>query len=235
MRRRLPGKLALDGVMLALIMADFAFTLTGSTVHELLGLGLLGLVVLHGGWNGSWFAGLRKGRYRGTRIATVVINGLLLIAAVLMMVSGVVNSELLFRMTGVEFDLMPRALHNASAHWFLVLIAIHLGLHWKLVMNEAQRLCGLPAFSQQQRRVLSALAILVSLFGVYASLDRSLYARMIAYYSFGDWDFAGSLAGFFMQYLAIVGLHACIAHYALRLGKSSRTPSVITESLIERG
>ena len=58
---------------------------------------------------------------------------------------------------------------------------------------------------------------------------------MIAYYSFGDWDFAGSVAGFFMQYLAIVGLHACIAHYALRFGKLPRTPSVTTESLIERG
>ena len=233
MSRPLQRKLTLDGVMLALILAEFAYGLTGSTVHELLGLGLLGLSVLHGGWNWRWFAGLQKGRYRGVRLTTLAINASLLISAVLMVVSGVVNSELLFRATGIEPDLMPRALHTASAHWFLVLASIHLGLHWTQIMAEARR-----RFPVRQRHsppwgVLPVITI--AAYGLHAALDRSLYARMIAYYSFGDWNFAESIAGFFVQYLAIVAFHASIAHYALRFGRSLRTRTAGAESLIEQG
>ena len=171
---RLSRKLTLDGVMLALILAEFAYGLTGSTMHELLGLGLLGLFVLHGGWNWRWFAGLQKGRYRGVRVTTLAINASLLISAALMMASGIVNSDLLFRATGIELNLMPRALHTASAHWFLVLASIHLGLHWTQITAEARR-----RFPVRQRHsppwgVLPVITIIA--FGLHAVLDRSLYA-----------------------------------------------------------
>ncbi len=230
---RLSRKLALDGVMLALILAEFAYGLTGSTVHELLGLGLVGLFVLHGGWNWRWFVGLCKGRYRGLRLATLVINTLLLILAMLMMVSGIVNSELLFRTTGIERDWIPRALHTASAHWFLVLASIHLGLHWTQIKTEARRLS--PVFLRLSPPWGVLATVVIATFGLHASLDRSLYARMIAYYSFGDWNFSESIAGFFVRYLAIVAFHASVAYYALRFGKSLRTRTAGAESLIEQG
>lgn len=220
MIRSLLKKLMLDSLMLALVMVDFAYELTGSTIHELLGLLLLGGFVFHGGWNWAWFKNLQKGRYRGVRIAMLVINGLLLISAVVMMVSGLVNSDLLFRATGIELDWLPRALHTASANWFLVLMAIHLGLHGKLLKAEAGRLFRFRLPSPLHGRVPPILAVCIAGFGVYASLERSLYARMVAYYSFGDWDFDASVAGFFVQYLAIVGLYASVAHCALCWGKS---------------
>lgn len=220
MIRNLLRKFMLDGVMLALIMVEFAYELTGSTAHEWLGLSLLGLFLVHGGWNWSWFRSLLKGRYRGVRITLLVINGLLLVSAVLMIVSGIVNSNLLFRATGIVLEWLPRELHTASANWFLVLMAIHLGLHWKLVLVEADRLFQLRTSSSWRRHILPILAAFISGFGVYASLERSLYARMIAYYSFENWDFEVSVVGFFVQYPAIVGLYASVAHYALRLGRS---------------
>lgn len=219
--------------MLALILAEFAYGLTGRTVHELLGLGLFGLFLVHGGWNWRWFAGLRKGRYRGVRLTTLAINGLLLIAAMLMMVSGIVNSELLFRATGVELDWMPRELHTASAHWFLVLASIHLGLHWTQIMSEARRVSPVSLRLSPPWDVL--VAVVIAALGLHAALDRSLYARMIAYYSFGDWNFSESVAGFFVQYLAIVAFHASVAYHALRFGKALRPPTAGAESLIEQG
>ena len=223
--------------MLALILAEFAYGLTGSMVHELLGLGVIGLFVLHGGWNWRWFVGLLKGRYRGIRLATLAINMSLLISAVLMMVSGIVNSELLFRTTSIKLELMPRALHTASAYWLVVLASIHLGLHWTQIMAEVRRLfpkCLRLLYSWGAMPIVGGV-IVISVFGFHAALDRSVYARMIAYYSFGDWDFARSIAEFFVQYLAIVAFHACVAHYALRCVRSLRSRTEGTESLIKRG
>ena len=213
---RLLKKLALDGLMLCLIVVEFAYEVTGSTIHELLGLGLLALLFVHGSWNRTWFRNLFKGRYRGMRRVTLTVNTLLLISALVMMGSGIVNADLLFRATGVELDWIPREIHTASANWFLILMAVHLGLHWKAVMNEISRLLGLDEPSPARRTVLVALAALIAIAGAHASIERSLYARLIAYYSFGDRQFDESAIGFFVQYLAIVGLYASVAYYAVQ-------------------
>lgn len=215
MSRTLPKKIALDSLMLGVILIEFAYGLTGSTIHELLGLSILGLFVVHGGWNWAWFRNLFRGRYQGMRSVSLAVNALLLFSTLVMMVSGIVNADLLFRVTGVELDWIPREIHTASANWFLILMAVHLGLHWRLVMNEAVRLVGLGKPSLVRRTVLGALAALISIVGLYASIERSLYARLIAYYSFGDRQFDESVVGFFVQYLAIVGLYASVAYYAV--------------------
>lgn len=222
---RLLNKLALDALMLGLILVEFAYGLTGSTIHELLGLGLLGLFLVHGGWNWGWFRSLLKGRYSGLRRATLTANTLLLISALVMMVSGIVNADLLFRATGVELGWIPREIHTASANWLLILVAIHLGLHWKLVMNETRRRVGLKAPSPARRAGLGVVAALIAIAGMRVSVERSLYARLIAYYSFGDRPVDESLIGFFVQHLAIVGLYASVAYYAVHLMRGARRPA----------
>lgn len=213
-------KLALDSVMLALILIEFAYWLTGSTIHELLGLGLLGLFVVHGDWNWAWFRSLFKGRYKGMRRLTLTVNTLLLVSALVTLVSGIVNADLLFVATGVELEWIPREIHTASANWFLILVAVHLGLHWKLVMNESRRLVGLDGPSPARRTVLGVLAALIAIAGAHVSIERSPYSRLTAHYSFGDRQFDESAIGFFVQYLAIVGLYASVAYYAVQFVRS---------------
>ncbi|GAB4058554.1 DUF4405 domain-containing protein [Uliginosibacterium sediminicola] len=219
MIRRLLKRLALDAFMLALILIEFAYGLTGSTVHELIGLAMLMLFLLHGGLNWQWIRSVLKGRYNAFRVLSLSVNALLLVASLVMMLSGIVNSALLFSLTGVELELIPREIHTAAAYWFLILMAIHLGLHWKMVMSEARSLVGLaePSRLTAQALRLAAAAIVVS--GVHASFERGVLGKLIAYYSFDYWDFEASIAGFFLQYLAIVGLYAILAYYALPLFK----------------
>jgi len=218
-------KLALDALLLGLILAEFAYAFTGSTVHELLGLSLLGLFLLHGGWNWSWFCNLWRGRYSWTRILTLGVNSLLLIAAVVMLVSGLVNSDLLFRATGIELTWNPRNIHTAAAYWFLLLMAVHLGLHWKRVMNEAQRLGRWGDGSPSGQRVLRLLTVVLALIGLHAIFDRDLYHHLIAYFSFGRTGEGGSWICVVIQYLGIVGLFAGVAYYAFHffLRRGSRS------------
>ena len=236
MKRSPLVKLALDGLMLGLVLVGFAYKLTGSIVHELLGLGLLGLFLLHGGWNWAWFRSLFKGHYSGLRWVGLTVNTLLLLSLLVTMLSGMANSDLLFRATGAELNWIRREIHTAAANWFLILMAVHLGLHWRLVMNEAGKLAGkLVGFGQPSptRRIVShLLLVIIAVAGIYASVERSLYARLIAYYSFGDWSFDESVAVFFIQYLAIVGLYASVAYYALRFGRwRARQPTSLCDRL----
>ena len=218
-------RLSLDLVMTALILLEFAYRLTGSTTHELIGVSMLTLLVIHGAWNWRWFAALGKGRYAGAplRIVSTTINALLLTAAWLMVASGVLNSELLFALTQVELDLLPRGLHTAAAYGFLMLIGVHLGMHWKMIMAETGKLAGGSAVFLPPRLRSASLpvaAVAIAAYGVVASFERSVLSRLTAYYSFGNWEFDESIAGFFAQYVAIVGLYAVLTHYGLRIFSS---------------
>ena len=85
---KLITRLSLDLIMTLLILLEFAYRLIGSTLHELIGLLMFTLIIVHGSWNWRWFATLLKGKYAVLRIVSVTINALLLITGLLMMVSG---------------------------------------------------------------------------------------------------------------------------------------------------
>lgn len=211
-------KLVLDILLLTLLLVEFAYELTGSTLHELLGLAMFGLLLVHGSWNWHWFRNLCKGRYKGWRVLNLVVNALLLIAALMMMANGMANSDLLYQVTAIELEWIPRVLHTTSANWFLVLMAVHLGLHWQQVMNETRRFARLGKPTRLRRIVLSLLVFVLAVVGLHASFERSLYAHLIAYYSFGQRRIDEAIVGLLIQYLAIVSLYASLAYYAMQCG-----------------
>jgi hypothetical protein len=213
-------KLALDLVMTILILLAFAYQLTDNTVHELIGFVVLGFFLIHNiALNGRWYATLLKGTYSGRRIASITINLLVLATTVTLVVSGLVNSRLiggLLGVLGVVGDLLPREIHTTAAYWFLVLMSIHLGMHWRMVMAEARKVAGISGGSRLRPLLLRGAAVLIAAYGVHASLERNLYAKLIAYFSFDYWNFDDSIAGYFAQYLAIIGVHVCVTHYVLK-------------------
>lgn len=227
--QRLTKRLSLDLLMVVLILLEFAYQFTGSTAHELIGLSMLSLFIVHGAWNWRWFANLLKGKYAGLRVASMAINVLLLIAVSLMIVSGLLNSHLLFSLFQIELDLLPRELHTASAYWLLILMGVHLGMHWTMIMNEIRKLAGASwaAWPLPLRAAtLHVLAASLAIYGVFASFERDVFSRLTAYFSFGDRGADEPILGFFLQYLAIVGLYGFLTYHALRLFKNRSRPSV---------
>lgn len=52
--------------------------------------------------------------------------------------------------------------------------------------------------------------------GIHALIERNVLSKLIAHYSFDHWDFDESVAIFFLQYLAMIGLFTGLAYYAMR-------------------
>lgn len=208
-------KLLLDLAMTILILLEFAYQLTGNTVHELIGISMFALFVVHGKLNWQWFLTLLKGKYRGIRIASVVANLLLLATALTMITSGMLSSRVLSSLFNIEFDLIPREVHTVAAYWFLILMAVHLGMHWELIMAEVKTLTGISSQSHLRKITLRLISAIIVAYGIYASFERSIFSRLTAHYSFDFWDFDVSVIGFFIQYVSIVGLYAWLAHCAM--------------------
>lgn len=220
MKWTLRKRLLFDSLMTVLVLGEFAYQLTGNAIHEITGMTLFVLFIGHLALNGRWLSALFKGRYNGVRLASLIVNLLLLADGLFLIVSGIMNSNLLYTWIGFQTGILPRELHSASANGLLILMSLHLGLHWKMVMNEA-----LPRTLTVGTRfyfLLPALSMVLAIYGIYASVERKLFPKLVAYYSFDHWDFDASIAGFFIQYIAMVGLYAAVAHYALRFFLSRR-------------
>ena len=213
-------KLALDLVMTALILLAFAYPLTGNTVHELIGFVVLGFFIVHNvALNNRWYASLLKGKYNARWIASIAVNLLVLATTVTLIVSGLMNSRLIGGLLGVEGDFLPREIHTTAAYWFLVLMSIHLGMHWRMIMAEARKRVCISGASRLRPVLLRCVAALIAAYGVHASLERNLYAKLVAYFSFDYWNFDESIAttlAYFAQYLAIIGVYVCLTHYVLK-------------------
>lgn len=77
------------------------------------------------------------------------------------------------------------------------------------VANQIQQRVG----GELSLRLVSALVVA---YGVKASFDRNLPAKLIAYYSFDFWSFEESTLGFFAGFLYIMGIFVGLTHYALK-------------------
>lgn len=213
-------RLTLDLIMFVLIMIAFAYQFTGGTVHELIGMTTLVLFVIHGTWNGRWFSNLIKGRFGALGSVSAATNSLLTITALTMIVSGLLNSELLFNLFEFEYSQLPREVHTASAYWFLVIGGIHLGLHWNMInkVTRAPAEVVWSSLSPVVRTVFSRfISISIAIYGVFLSFEHELLSRLTGYLSFGSGSSEAKVLSFILQHAAIAWLYCLLAHLFMQL------------------
>jgi hypothetical protein len=120
---------------------------TGLALHEWLGIGLLGVVLVHllSQWDWTMATSRRLlGTLTGRLRFTYVLNWALFAAVTLVMVSGLAISESALPRLGIAVPRAPywRLVHTLSANAILVLAGIHLGLNWRWVSNSVRQLVG---------------------------------------------------------------------------------------------
>lgn len=91
-------------------------------------------------------------------------------------------------------------------------MALHLGLHWKMVLGMVRRTAG-PVSSPVLRGTLRIGGAAVAVYGLYALVKNQMVSYLLLQSSFVFFDFERPLPLFFTEYLAIMGLFVFLAHY----------------------
>ena len=118
---------------------------SGIPIHEWLTIALTGVIVVHLLLNWSWIVDVTKRLFikstNGARV-NYVLNWLLFIDGVLIMLSGIMISESVMPFFGVTMSeaFAWRSLHDTSANLFLIILGIHLALHWNWIIVTTKRL-----------------------------------------------------------------------------------------------
>ena len=140
--------MVIDVVLALSFVALMSVSFTGLLLHEVWGLVLMGIVLVHllAQWDWSVTSTRRLLKQLTARVRiTFLLNWALFIAAVLVFVSGILISEVVLPALGLPtarggdpMFLFWRRLHTFTADAVIVLSGIHLGLNWRWVLNALQ-------------------------------------------------------------------------------------------------
>lgn len=215
------GRMIIDIAMTVMLLCQMAYMLVGEDLHEWVGTAMFVLFIAHHVVNRRWYGNLFKGRYTPFRVMQVIVNVLLLLAMLGLMVSGIIMSRIVFDFLPIEGGTaFARTVHMLASYWGFILMSMHLGMHWGMVMGMVRKLRGENGANQaspSRTVVLRLLAAAISVYGVYAFLKHNIadYLFLRTYFVF--FDFEETLLQFFVEYIAMMGLWACVAYYLMKL------------------
>jgi hypothetical protein len=206
-------RLFLDLVMAVLLLCALAYRATGAAAHEWIGAAAAVLFAAHNVLNWRWYRNIFRGRYDFRRVLNTAVNLLLLAAMATLTLSGVLLSRTVFAFLGFGGGMSIRQAHTAAAWWMLVLTAIHVGMHYEMITAAVRRMVKITGESRLRTIALRTLTALIAVYGVYASFDREMGAKLFLGYSFDYWDPGRPAVLFFSHNLVIMGVFVCAAHY----------------------
>ncbi len=136
---------------------------TGQAIHEWLGLAFGAGIITHLLLHWKWIVHVVRrffGKLPGQVRINSLLNSLLFVAVTLIIFSGVMISKVVLSTFGLSssHDAIWRWLHTNATNAALIIVGLHVALHWKWVVATSKRYLAQPLFGRrQQTQAQSAL------------------------------------------------------------------------------
>lgn len=148
MKLKTAVKLSVDILMTLSLLFLMGYHFWGEALHEWVGAGMFILFIAHHILNGNWHKSLFKGKYNAMRILTLCLDILVLVAMLAQMYSGIVMSRYVFDfLPSIGGMSLARRLHILGAYWGYILMSLHLGLHWNMILGVFRKAAGIKGKS----------------------------------------------------------------------------------------
>jgi hypothetical protein len=207
-------RLLLDFTAAGLLLAALAYWWLDNTSHELIGTGMFILLLSHNVFNRRWWARLLKAARGKPSFLTIASNISIALAILALLVTSVLISRTAFAFFPLSGGPTAREIHILAAYWAFILAAVHLGLHWSMIMAVTGKLLRVGPPNAIRTAALRGIAGAIVALGIHGMVVMGIGDRLVGRPSIDFWDFQESTIGFFLHHIAILGACACAAHYA---------------------
>lgn len=159
-------------VDIALIIMLFLLMLhskIGILTHEILGISLISLFIIHHIMNKHFYKNIFKNRYNKLRLFYLVIDILMIIMMLVMIVSTFLISQKIFVSFKLGNDYLGRILHIISSYSLYILCGLHLGLHYNSIIK----------LKKEDKKILNIfLTIIACVFGINGFIKRKFMSKL---------------------------------------------------------
>lgn len=162
-------KITLDIIMTILLVLMYSKVVISLQFHEIGGLIVFGLFIIHILINWKWVVSVSKRLFDKNLPAKTklgyVLDVLLLICMTFIIISGILISKILF--PGIfNVDFIWMKLHYFAAAIAIVIVGIHVGLHWTFIKGVFVKIIKLPAVIAKPLSIICLVVIII--FGGYS-------------------------------------------------------------------
>lgn len=211
-------KLVVDVFMTVALLFLMGYQFWGEAPHEWVGVGMFILFILHHVLNASWHINLFKGKFSALRILTLCTDFLVLISMLAQIYSGIVMSRYVFLFLPSSSGMaLARRLHILGAYWGFLLMSLHFGLHWNMILGIARKAARMKRHSKVRSIISFVIALVIAGYGVRALIGRDFVTYLFLRSEFVFLDYSEPKILFYMDYLALMGLCIFVAHYSVKL------------------
>ncbi len=117
---------------------------TGIAIHEWLSLAGIGAIIIHLLLNWNWIVEITHRFFKkiaGRSRLSYILNIALFIDMTLIMFTGIMISQVAIPSLGITLpqSFTWRTLHSTTADLFILLLGLHLALHWSWLVNTIKR------------------------------------------------------------------------------------------------
>lgn len=215
---------AVDLAMTLTLLFLMGYHLFGEIAHEWVGAAAFLLWGIHHILNWGWYKGLFRGRYTPLRAVQAGVCLLLTAAMLALLYSGIVMSRHVFvflpHFGGMA---LARRLHILGASWGFLLMSLHLGLHWGMVLGLAKKRWGRAMTSPAGRRLLLLAGVLIAAYGVFVLFDRGYWTWLFLRSEFIFLDYEEPVWAFLLDHLCLMGSCVFLGYFGSR-GLRTRRP-----------
>lgn len=215
------GKLkrAIDVLMTAALLILMGYQFWGEKAHEWVGAGTFILFAAHHILNRGWYRNLFRGKYSPMRIFQVCIDMLTLLSMIALMYSGIVLSRYVFAFLPIGNGMaLARQLHILGSYWGFLLMSLHFGLHWNMVLGMVKRKKKVVPRSVNVASFI--IGLVVALYGAWVFVKRDFFTYLFLQSHFVFLDYEESKILYYLDYLSLMGMCIFISHY---IGKFLRS------------
>jgi hypothetical protein len=157
-------KLGVDILIFVVFLVMMDPRSSGIAVHEWLAISVIAALVVHLLLSWDWITQITRrllGKKAGQTRINYILNWLLFIDGTLIMVSGIMISQVALPTIGIKLPagFAWRGLHDTAANIGLLLLGLHTALHWAWVVNTFGKYLVQPVvrlFSAKQKKDASA-------------------------------------------------------------------------------
>ena len=229
-------KRAVDVAMTAVLLFLMGYQFWGDAAHEWTGAGIFVLFAVHHILNWRWYKNIFQGKYSLMRIFQVCVNVLTLFSIVALIYSSIVLSRYVFVFLPIEGGMaLARRLHILGSYWGFLLMNLHLGLHWNMVIGIVQKRMRIKKSSGIRSVLLFFIGTVISLHGIAVFIRRNFLTYLLLKSEFVFLDYGESIVLFYIDYFALVGLCIFVAHYLSKLLRKVQGQNNIQKDKQEKG
>lgn len=211
-------KLTVDILMTLALLFVMGYQFWGEAPHEWVGTGMFLLFIVHHILNWRWYKTIFKGKYNTQRVLILCIDLLVFVSMLAQIYSSIVMSRYVFDFLPFSGNMsLARRLHILGAYWGFLLMSLHLGIHWNMILGMLGKVAGTKKRSKARSIICFIIGAVIACYGIWTFISRDFLTYLFLKSEFVFLDYSEPKILFYIDYIALMGLCIFIAHYSTNL------------------